>query len=177
MRISVIFTALIAFASVSGETETPKHDWNDPKVVLSFFDFAAKKYTWPKTVTKTTAECTSTENKMVFGALFEISAAVKDDMVKCFISSANLLGQAMVQGATLDKAGVIFKTPDGKMATVLMPPADLKKLGSESSKGPKADKAVLSKMVGELVKKCDWKEVDALIKPAEKSKTEDKPAK
>ncbi|HLX59890.1 MAG TPA: hypothetical protein VKX17_01290 [Planctomycetota bacterium] len=164
MRPFILALLITTFAHAEDTPEEKKLDWSKPETVEAFFNFAADKYKWPATVTSHKASYNAKEKPAIFGVLFEIDKPVKDDMTKTTYAAANIIGQIMAKGAPLDKTGVIFKTKDGSTATVLLPPADLKKLGDESIKGAKADKAALNKMVGALIAKCDWKEVDALIK-------------
>jgi hypothetical protein len=167
---SLIFVSIAAsnFAAetapaVTAETEK-KFDWSKAETVEAFFRFAAGKYNWPETVKFEKAEYT-VENKITaLGALFVIDKATKDDVVKATYAAANIMGQTVARGATLDRAGLFFETPGGTVAAVVLPPQDLKKLGAESIKGAKADKAALNKMVAALVAKLNWKEVDPLVR-------------
>jgi hypothetical protein len=164
MRMCILLLLAAGLALAEDKPEEKKFDWTKPETVEAFFNWTAGKYKWPPSILTAKATYNAAEKPAVLGVLFEIEKAVKADMIKATYSTANIIGQAMAQGSPLDKTGVMFKAKDGSTATVLLPPADLKTLGQESIKGAAADKAALNKMIAALIAKCDWKEVDALVK-------------
>lgn len=157
--------ALFIGATFAGEEKpaAKQFDWSDPATLKAYWDWVSVKYSRPATIDKTAFDVTKDEQGLAAAAMMESAAPTLDDVKKGTLLAANIIGQMLAQGAPIYKVGIIVKSGE-QTGVVMLPAGTLAKLGAESIKGEKADKAVLKKMTDLILAKADWSEVEKLVK-------------
>ena len=141
-----------------------------PEALTEFLNGESEQLTWPEFVLKKEIGAQLEGKRLFVYAIFHLKTIERKDVARLVMKASGVFASALFDNAQIYKATVTFKCP-GHTARLFLPMPALRALSEDMNEQVQFTFAQKK----ELVKACDWYDVDRVVDECERLKFEDGP--